>query len=463
MKAKFAKVLALVMMLALVLSGCNLIEIDAKMQADEDIAKIDERYGKVVAGYDGGEITAGEIMADFNSYYNEMAYMYYYYLGSEISAEETTAIMQEVMAERVRTEIAAAKFDESNALSDEEIAAAEAEAQAVYDENFAGALESAQGERDDQKQEYARVIMAEYGLDLETLQENTLLAAKAQRMEEILRAEVAEVSDAELQAAFDERVAQQQSSYTDGYSFENAMSSEGEIVCWMPEGYRSVKHILVMPDETTKTAYNSAVSNLETAKADLETLNAELIAANDGELAEGERSAAEIQAEIDAINATMGEKEMAVSTAEQICLMAVSETTDEIYARLQNGESFDSLIAEYGEDPGMQSEPTMSRGYCVSEASINWEVNFRDAAMALANVGDYTARPVVSGSGVHIIQYTADVPAGEVDIETVREALSAETLTALADEHVESTISAWMEAAKPSYDVVGFDAVFSAE
>ena len=42
MKATIAKVLVLALVLALTLSGCNLIEIDPKMQADEDIAKIDK-------------------------------------------------------------------------------------------------------------------------------------------------------------------------------------------------------------------------------------------------------------------------------------------------------------------------------------------------------------------------------------------------------------------------------------
>lgn len=100
----------------------------------------------------------------------------------------------------------------------------------------------------------------------------------------------------------------------------------------------------------------------------------------------------------------------------------------------------------------MQNEPTMSRGYYVSAASQNWESNFRDGAMALANIGDYSQTPVVSGSGVHIIQYTADVPAGNVDLEQLRDALTAETLSELQDAHCESTIDAWVEAAHPSYD-----------
>ena len=463
MNAKFAKVLALVLMLALVLSGCNLIEIDAKMQADEDIAKINKRYDRLVASYEGGEITAGEVMGDFNTAYNEMAYMYYYYFGYDMTEEDLDMIMEDTLAERVRVEVAAAKFDEAHSLTEEEIAAMEEEIQSSYDANLEGAMEEAEGEREDQKKEYARVILREFGVDYESLYESIQLTTKATRMEEILREEITEVTEEDLQAAYEEKVLEQQDYYTDGTSFESAMSGEDEIICWMPEGYRTVKHILVMPEETVTTAYSNAVNNLETAKSDLQMLESELAEAQDDDLAEGERTPEEIQAEIDAINAGMSEKELAVVTAEQIALLSVADTTDEIYARLEAGEDFEALIAEYGEDPGMQNEPTMSRGYAVSEFSQQWEPNFRDAAMQLANVGDYTLTPVLSGSGVHIIQYAADVPAGEVGLETVREDLSAEALETARDTHCEDTIAAWVEAANPSYDLAAFEAAFAAE
>ena len=57
MKANIAKVLGLMLALALMLSGCNLIEVDAKMQADEEIAKLDKLYSQTAATYDGGEVT----------------------------------------------------------------------------------------------------------------------------------------------------------------------------------------------------------------------------------------------------------------------------------------------------------------------------------------------------------------------------------------------------------------------
>ena len=282
-------------------------------------------------------------------------------------------------------------------------------------------------------------------------------------MEQSLRDAVTEVSDEDLQAAYDAKVAEQQESYTDGSSFESDMSGDSAIVCWMPEGYRTVKHILVIPEDELMSTYKTAVSDLSSAQSTLEGYQAELAALNDDDATEGARTAEEIQADIDAAEASVASAQSAVETAAQACLDSVKDKTDEIYARLEAGEDFEALIAEYGEDPGMQNEPTSSRGYYVSAASTNWEVNFRDAAMALENVGDYTAEPVLSGSGVHIIRYESDVTAGPVALDEVREALYAETLTELQEANVTDTIEAWVAERNVSIDADAFEAAYTGE
>ena len=455
MKAMFAKVLGLTLVLALVLSGCNLIEIDAKMQADEEIAKIDKNYSVAAATYDGGEITVAEAVGDFNAAYSEMYYMYSYF-GLSMSHEQEHEIVESTLEQHVRAELAAAHYDAENSLSEEALSDLESSAREMYEQYLESAKGSVEGANDDQRAENARVLLHANGMDYDALYASALLNAKYEAMEELLRDEIAELTDEELQAAFDERVAAQQETYTDGSSFESAMTGDSEIVCWMPDGYRTVKHILVIPSDMAMDAYESATDALSAARSNLESLKAELEAAG-GEDAEDARSAEEIQADIDAAEGTIAECETAVANATRDCLDEVKDKTDEIYSRLEAGESFEDLIAEYGEDPGMQNEPTMSRGYYVSSESVNWEANFRDAAMALVQVGDYTAEPVVSGSGVHIIQYTADVAGGEVSLDTVRDALYAEAIEARKDAHVTETIDAWVEAVNPTYNVDAFE------
>ena len=463
MNAKIAKVLGLVLVLALVLSGCNLIEVDADMQADEDIAKLDKQFSKVVASYDGGEVTANDVMGEFTNNYSQTYYLYQYYFGYSMTADEVHSLMEESIDQHVRNAIVAEHFDETMELSAEELAEVETLAQESFETAQTGALDAAEGKTDKEKQANTRVLLKQEGLTYDSIYANQLVSTKVSKMEQSLRDAVTEVSDEDLQAAYDAKVAEQQESYTDGSSFESDMSGDSEIVCWMPEGYRTVKHILVIPEDELMSTYKTAVSDLSSAQSTLEGYQAELAALNDDDATEGARTAEEIQADIDAAEASVASAQSAVETAAQACLDSVKDKTDEIYARLEAGEDFEALIAEYGEDPGMQNEPTSSRGYYVSAASTNWEVNFRDAAMALENVGDYTAEPVLSGSGVHIIRYESDVTAGPVALDEVREALYAETLTELQEANVTDTIEAWVAERNVSIDADAFEAAYTGE
>ena len=463
MNAKIAKVLGLVLVLALVLSGCNLIEVDADMQADEDVAKLDKQFSKVVASYDGGEVTANDVMGEFTNNYSQTYYLYQYYFGYSMTADEVHSLMEESIDQHVRNAIVAEHFDETMELSAEELAEVETLAQESFETAQTGALDAAEGKTDKEKQANTRVLLKQEGLTYDSIYANQLVSTKVSKMEQSLRDAVTEVSDEDLQAAYDAKVAEQQESYTDGSSFESAMSGDSEIVCWMPEGYRTVKHILVIPEDELMSTYKTAGSDLSSAQSTLEGYQAELAALNDDDATEGARTAEEIQADIDAAEASVASAQSAVETAAQACLDSVKDKTDEIYARLEAGEDFEALIAEYGEDPGMQNEPTSSRGYYVSAASTNWEVNFRDAAMALENVGDYTTEPVLSGSGVHIIRYESDVTAGPVALDEVREALYAETLTELQEANVTDTIEAWVAERNVSIDADAFEAAYTGE
>ena len=60
MRHTIVKLTGLLVVLALTLTGCNLIGIDPMMQLDEDFAKLDKDYAAVVAEYDGGTVTKGD-------------------------------------------------------------------------------------------------------------------------------------------------------------------------------------------------------------------------------------------------------------------------------------------------------------------------------------------------------------------------------------------------------------------
>ena len=452
MKSGFIKVLLLMLALALVLSGCNLIEVDETKAVRKEMEKIDKEYSAVVAKYDGGEVTVGEMMNDFNYAYSENYYMMVSYFGMELTESDIRDIAESTMVNFTEGEIIAMHYDEKYALSEEEIAEINEIAHDEYQYNLEDALGSVDGKNDKEKQAYADLLLRQNGMDEESMRISYTNYYKRENMREILRGEITEVADEDIRAAYDETVEANKADYENGMAFENDMCDENAVICWKPEGYRTVKHILVMPSNEVKSAYQDAVYALEDKEAELGELYGEMQLDSADKL----RTPDEIQADIEDCEAAVAECVSALEAAEKACLDDVKTVIDEIYARLENGEDFENMIAEYGQDPGMKSGITAENGYCVAEKSVNWEPNFRDAAMALENVGDYSMEPVVSGSGVHIIRYEADVVPGEVGIENVYDALREEALAGLQENHADETIARWVDEANPSYDLEVF-------
>ncbi len=175
------------------------------------------------------------------------------------------------------------------------------------------------------------------------------------------------ITDADVQAAYDERVAQSKALYeNDIPAFETAMSSGAEI-WYKPDGYRSILQILLP--------------------------------------AEG---------------ATAGEK-----------LQSVQPTVDTITARLAQGESFQALIAEYGTDTNFSNADFLATGYQVHPESVIWEDAFISAAFGadMTQPGSVSA-PFVSDIGVHILYYLCDSSAGPVELtDAVHDLLAAALYT----------------------------------
>lgn len=163
------------------------------------------------------------------------------------------------------------------------------------------------------------------------------------------------VTDADVQAAYEERVAASRALYgNDIAAFENAVSNGSE-VWYMPAGYRSVLQILLPAEGTTSE----------------------------------ER------------------------------LASVQPAIDEINGRLAAGESFVSLIAAYGTDVNFANEAFYSTGYQVHQESVMWESDFIAAAFSAEMVAPGSvSQPFASDLGVHILYYLGDVPGGAVELTT---------------------------------------------
>ena len=489
MRRTFAKLAALMLALTLVLSGCNLVDVDQLALIAQQREEVAETLSTVLVEYDGGTLTAQDVMPVFYSNYSYMSQIYSS-MGYEVDTETVNSILEDAVQTELENRVIAAQFEErglSLSVTEEEIAE---EADSAYQTNYEYALEYASGDTDEERAANAELVLFSEGYTPEYMYNMMLSSYQADALQADVEAEVTEVTDEELQAAYDEKVAADEETYTESPTdIESDATDASSVICWRPEGYRAVKHVLVIPEDDVLQAVTDARDAVDTAEEELAALEEELAALTDDDAAGDEttdaageettgttggaandaassdasdgttdaeatdapRTAEEIQAEIDAKVAEIEQLEQAQAEAEAACLASVSDVTDEIYAQLEAGESFDDVMAAYGEDPGMQSEPSMTTGYYVSAESTTWDANFTAGAMALENVGDYSATPVISTSGVHIIYYYEDVPAGAVPLDEVRDALYDQTLETMREEHYTEQLAAWVEALNPVY------------
>ncbi len=419
MKTRFAKLAALLLVVMIALSGCSLIEIDQEMENAE-----------VVATVNGVNITKGQVMSDYN--YMIMLYQAY---GITITSEILEGIKADVLDMFALQEVIRQKAVELGLVNYDDpasFAEPDAEAAAYFEELLSEHAEhvATTGMSEEAAREKQIAHLAAEGTTLERIQESYRQEYVYGLVEEYVASSVT-VSEDEVKAAYDAQVAADEEQYASStYLYETAHIS-GEPVAWNPEGYRTVKHILFLTsDEQT------------TAQAEISTQ----ITAVDAEIAALDTAAEGYEASLAELNAKKADLEAQQTALNEEIIASFKEKTDAVYARLDAGEAFDALMAELGEDPGMKSEPSMTTGYYVTADSSTWDINFRDAAMALEAIGD-VSQPVLTASGVHIICYNSDVAAGAVPFESLRDVLTDSLLTAKQENAFNAACAEWMNAA----------------
>ena len=283
------------------------------------------------------------------------------------------------------------------------------------------------------------------GYTQESMLQNELDNAKFDKVEAEMVKGV-EITDEDVQNAFDKKVQEDKETYGEDIgAYEYMTQYYGQTSYYQPEGYRGVTHILLQVDDELLTAYQDLSAKLEEQQEAEEEAAAE-------ETAEpaGEEGAAEETAE-PAERVTRED----VDAARDAIIASVQPTIDEINAKLAEGVPFADLVAEYGTDPGMQTEPNKTEGYPVHLDSILWDPVFVQAAFSVENVGDI-AQPVVGSYGVHIVQYTRDVPAGPVALtDEIKAELREQLLATAENELFNATMDAWMAAADVTYTAEG--------
>ncbi|MDR1619143.1 MAG: peptidylprolyl isomerase [Clostridiales bacterium] len=92
----------------------------------------------------------------------------------------------------------------------------------------------------------------------------------------------------------------------------------------------------------------------------------------------------------------------------------------DIYARLQSGEDFDTLLLKHSTDTASQSDPYLTSGYLLCATTSSFVPEFVTASFSIENVGDIAA-PVKSSYGYHIVKLIEKVESTMMTWEEYKE------------------------------------------
>lgn len=318
----------------------------------------------------------------------------------ESAADYDTAIEYLTQKAVIDAKIAELGFDQFSA-EEEEAFRNEAQTQwdAAINDYVSYFLAEDTDEARAQAKEDAEAYYTSQGYSIDTLIENMKWNDGYMKLQD----HFVSVTEEEITAAYDEMVDYYKSYFAEDVAmYEYYKNYYGYDMLYTPEGYRGIIHILIEVDEELMDAYTTAQAALE--------------------------EAAEGTAEEDAAPVTQAD----VDAARDAIFASRQKEIDDIYARLDAGETFQSLIELYGTDPGMTDEATLAEGYPVHEQSIVWDPVFTEGAFSekMQQPGD-VSDPVLGSYGIHILYYLKDIPGGGVEMteemhDTVKENVASE-------------------------------------
>lgn len=477
------------------LAGCNLVGIDAELDAKQVVAKVGDT-----------EITKGEWHEMRDSLVSYYEYVYSMY-GMTFTADETVleSVGQEALDSMVKEEVIKQKAAALglDTFTEEELAEMESEANETMDMQRWYYQMMYYPSDDPEAATVSEAVNARLEADGYTT-ETVLESEKSERIHDRVREEAIKdvvVTDEEIQAEFDAKVEAQKATYdATPTQYASDVSNKADIY-YVPEGYRSIKHVLIAIDEDKQSEIESLEATLSdnaTTRASLEKQLTDLTAEpeegvelTDEDKAANEESIALINeqlAELEASDTQANERLAALTQeafdevlpkAEMVLALAKGDLTaaKEIYAQitpaaeetatpdeaeaittpdeaeaeepaldvlaLTEPVDFQTLVDVYGEDPGMQNEPYATTGYVLCDGLTMYETAFQTAAMALENVGD-VSELVQSSYGYHILCYMGDVASGAVEFESRKDAISEELLSDKQDEAYNAAVEQWI-------------------
>ena len=424
--------LAMLLVLSLVLSGCALIKKDEAVDAATEIIRLGDQV-----------VLKGEVMEQINGQLNYMNYVYSIY-GMSFDPTSATAIAdaRDAVIESYKTELVSkAKIAELglDQLTAEEEEKLKTDAEASYKEYVDSAKATDYAESDLPEEEIeARISesLAANGTTLESITEGLRESMVSDKLREHIVQDVV-VTDEEIKADYDAKVAENTETYTDKPSDYCSAANNGTELYWAPEGIRRVKQILIQFSTEDQAAITEAQTKVSAAQAIIDS-------------GEDEHT----QEEKDQAQKDLEEAQKQVETLTNEAYSHIDAEADEVLEKIAAGEDWDELTKQYNDDPGMQEgRDTAKTGYAVCKDMASFDSAFVEAAMALEKIDDVSAKTRGSSNGYYIIRYVGDVPAGEIGLDAVRQEIHDTLLKDKQDDTYTSTLEAWVEEQSANFKI----------
>ena len=373
--------------------------IESSLSADGDV---------VVAEYDGGSVLSGEVAEAYSAQMTGLIFSGFAEeeVGGSVLSEVLENLVSERISERHAREMGLYE------LTDADKTAIEAEAEESYQAqlDFYKQLLDTSGMTAEEANGAAKAYLQEdEGVTLASTRSEIESGWWKRKLFDALTKDVI-VDDAQVRAAYDALVAEQQQSFTAYPDDYESAQMNGETIVYNLPGYRAVRMLLIGFDNQ-----DAMIEAMELREA----------------LANGEADET-AQARLDELYAP-------VEVRAQAAL-------DEI----KNGTDFESLIDQIGADEGMQDPLLRATGYYVAKDSPLWPAEMASAAMALKSEGEVSGLVRMDG-GVAILQYVGNVPEGAVAFEQVQDTLRSQTLESAKQTAYDDQLNAWIEAAHVKY------------
>lgn len=445
MKKTLALLLALGM-LVLMLTGCQ-------VNREKDMAQIVLQVGDVT-------YTKQQVYDTVTDYFTSMGYSIDLMdeTMEESTREQMDAMLEDYLDYLMQMEVAAIIVDRDMPLSEEEIAEADASVDQYVefvkaymlteDEDPEAAEENAQAEGEDIDAQVDAFFLENTGMTLQEYREEVYKQVKLEKLGNALAKDVT-ASDEQVKARYETDLqSQKEAAITGETYYESVVTGDSDLIgaytLHKASGYQLVKHILFTFTEEQQDeleALQETIDDEKSTKSDAETAKSEAEAAKlTAEDAGDTEEAAAQQKIIDDKDAIISTQSARIETLQnqyfarrdELAAGNVAKAQD-LVARLKAGEDFDTLLAEYGEDPGMKQGASSITGYLISPTGYGFDETFVDAAQQLTEAGQISD-PVVSDFGVHIVKLLYGTDEADLPYDLVKSIVQP-----LADEDAQQT------------------------